>query len=163
MKRITLYNCLCSSSLFLASLIRNIGKFVAKNYFTDHEAANTIHHFKDSLPTFKYTAVIKICKNLSNFPFLSKLYKLITLCWCKEPTANSFQTCLYYIYLLKLCDKSIIILLTNDLTDICREISKVQLILWMVYTCNVKELQMEEDHQWWVIAVDHTSLKSFSR
>ena len=44
-KRITLCNCLCSSSLSsrnFASVIRNIGKFGAKNYFTDHKTANTI-------------------------------------------------------------------------------------------------------------------------
>ena len=29
-------------------------------------------------------------------------------------------------------DKSIIILLTNDLTNICSEISKIWLILWML-------------------------------
>ena len=54
----------------------------------------------------------------------------------KELTLNSFQTCLYCIYLLKLCDKSTIILETNDLTNICNEISEIRLILWMVYTCN---------------------------
>ena len=30
-----------------ASVIRNIGKFGAKNYFTDHRTANAIHGFKD--------------------------------------------------------------------------------------------------------------------
>ena len=43
MKRITLCNCLCSSSsCFSASLIWNIGGLGAKNYFTDHWTANTI-------------------------------------------------------------------------------------------------------------------------
>ena len=32
---------------------------------------------------------------------------------------KSFQTCLYCIYLFKLYDKSVIILLANDLTNIC--------------------------------------------
>ena len=50
-KRITLCNCLYSSSSSrpsprssreFASVIRNIGKFGAKNYFTDHQTANTI-------------------------------------------------------------------------------------------------------------------------
>ena len=36
LKCITLCNCLCSSSCFSASLIRNIGEFGAKNYFTDY-------------------------------------------------------------------------------------------------------------------------------
>ena len=45
-KRITLCNCLCSfSSCFSASLIRNIGEFGAKNYFTDHRTGNTIQLF----------------------------------------------------------------------------------------------------------------------
>ena len=47
MKGIMLYNCLCSSSCFSASLIRNIGESGGKN-FTDHPTANTIHGFRDS-------------------------------------------------------------------------------------------------------------------
>ena len=39
---------------------------------------------------------------------------------------------------------TIIILLTNDLTDLCGEISKIRLVLWMVYTCNVKGLEEVE-------------------
>ena len=48
MKRITLCNCLCSSSPsshFSASLIRNIGEFGTTNYFTDHLTANKIQLF----------------------------------------------------------------------------------------------------------------------
>ena len=53
-KRITLCNCLCSSSCcFSASVIRNIGEFGAKNYFTDHQTANTIHCFRHSVPVLK--------------------------------------------------------------------------------------------------------------
>ena len=56
-KRKTLCNYLCSSfyssSCDSASLIRNIGKFGAKNYFTDHRTANTIHGFRDSVPVLK--------------------------------------------------------------------------------------------------------------
>ena len=48
-KRITLCNCLCSSSYGSASVIRNIVEFGAENYFTDHRRANTIHGFKDSV------------------------------------------------------------------------------------------------------------------
>ena len=45
-KRKTLCNCLCSSSSCdSASLIQNIGEFGAKNYFTDHQTANTIQLF----------------------------------------------------------------------------------------------------------------------
>ena len=57
-KRITLCNCLCSSSPSspsrdFASVIQNIGKFGAKNYFTDHRTANTIYRFRDSVPVLK--------------------------------------------------------------------------------------------------------------
>ena len=51
-KRITLCNCLCSSSpssfpsRAFASVIRNVGKFGAKNYFTDHQTANGIYRFR---------------------------------------------------------------------------------------------------------------------
>ena len=77
------------------------------------------------------------------------------------------------IYLLKLYDKSIIVLLKNVLVNICSEISKIWWILWMVYACSMKGLEeveklgrlvemnvlciVDQDHQWWVIAVDHTS------
>ena len=61
-KRITLCNCLCSSSPsslspFSARAIRNIGEFVAKSYFTDHQRVNTIHCFTYSFP------VLKICNH----------------------------------------------------------------------------------------------------
>ena len=48
------------------------------------------------------------------------------------------------MYLLKLCAKLIIILLTNDLTNICSEISKIRLILWMDSTCKVNRLEEVE-------------------
>ena len=38
---------------FSASVIRNVRKFGAKNYFTDHQTANTIDGFKDSVPVLK--------------------------------------------------------------------------------------------------------------
>ena len=54
MKLITLCKFLCySSSRFPASIIQNIVEFGAKNYFTDHRAANTIHGFRDSVPVLK--------------------------------------------------------------------------------------------------------------
>ena len=54
-KRRTLYTCPCSSSssCFPASVIWNIGEFRAKNYFTDHRTANTIHGFRYSVLVFK--------------------------------------------------------------------------------------------------------------
>ena len=63
--------------------------------------------------------------------YFEQLFILIAVCWCKESTSKSFQTCLSYIYLFKLYDRLIIILLKNNLTN---NISKTQLLLWMVYT-----------------------------
>ena len=48
-KYMMLCNCLCSSSCDFASLIHNIKKFRAKNCLTDHQRANTIHDFRDSV------------------------------------------------------------------------------------------------------------------
>ena len=93
---------------------------------------------------FLYAVVIKVSKNFSNFLFLSKWYRVITVCWCKQTTIDSFQTCLYYLYLVKLYNKWIIILLIKNLTNIYRKISKYRLILWMVYTCIVKLLEEAE-------------------
>ena len=55
-KRIMLWDCLCFySSCFSASIIRNIGEFSAKNYFTDHRTANTmlIQYNRGSVPVLK--------------------------------------------------------------------------------------------------------------
>ena len=176
-KCIMLCNCLCSSSSrHSASIIWNIQKFGAKNYFTDHQTTQYKTVFEIQFWSLKYTAVIRIRKNLSNFPFLSKWYntRQEPVCQCKQPTENSFQSS-NCIYLLKLYDKSVIILLTNVLANICSKISNIWLILWMVYTCNVKgklknwvEMNIlcttDQDHQWWVITVVYipVSLKSFS-
>ena len=47
---LTLCNCLCSSSCFSANAIQNIGEFRAKSCFTDHQRANTINGFINSVP-----------------------------------------------------------------------------------------------------------------
>ena len=47
--------------------------------------------------------------------------------------------CLFSLY-----GKSKIILLTDDLTKICSEISKIRLVLYMVYTCNINGLEEVE-------------------
>ena len=53
-KHIMLCNYLWSSSCcFPASVIWNIGEFGAKNYFTGHQTANTIHGFRDSILVLK--------------------------------------------------------------------------------------------------------------
>ena len=88
LKRITLCDCLCSSSCCFSpsliysifhSLIQNIGEFGAKSYFTDYQTANTIHSFRDSFLVLKIHGCYKLRKNLSNFPFLSKRYNVIIM------------------------------------------------------------------------------------
>ena len=104
-KHITFWNCLCSSSSRdSVNVIRNIGEFGAKNYFTEHRTANKIHGFRYSVSVLKYTAVIRIRKCLSNFPFLSKWWKARTVCRFEQPTSNRFQTfptvCTYSNYMI---------------------------------------------------------------
>ena len=116
------------------------------------------------------TVATRYAKTLSNFSFPSERYKAIKVWRCKQTTAKGFQTCLYCIYLFKLYDMSIIMLLTSDLTNICRKISKIRLILWMAYTRNVKGFKkvtkiwkmnvlciVGQNHQRWAIVVDHSS------
>ena len=97
-KRKLLCNWLCSSSHSssrdFASVTRNIGKFGAKNYFTDHQTANTILVLEIQFQSFKYMTVIRIRKNLSNISLLSNLVAITRReqCWCKQPTLNSFET-----------------------------------------------------------------------
>ena len=125
----------------LSGISRNTG---AKIYFTDHWTADIVHDFRHSVPVLKHMVVIRIRQKLSNFPFISKRYKAITMCRCKQPIWNSFKTLLYCNYLLRLYGKSIIILLANDLTNICSKASKIWLIVWVVYACNEKRLEEVE-------------------
>ena len=48
------------------------------------------------------------------------------------------------MYLIKLYCISIIVLLKNNLTNICSKISKIGMNLWMVYTCNMKSSRKYE-------------------
>ena len=68
-KRITLCNCLCSSSCccFSASIIRYIGEFGPKNYFRDHQTANTIHGFINSVPVYRIYDLLGYAKILATF------------------------------------------------------------------------------------------------
>ena len=103
--------------MFFPGLIWNTGEFGGKKIFYRRMQHTVLEiHFQ----SLKYTAVSRIRKNLSNFPLLSKRYKAITVCWCKQPTSDNFQRCLHCIYVLKFYDKSVIILVTNDLTSICK-------------------------------------------
>ena len=113
-KRITLCNCLCSSSSFSASIIWNIWEFRAKNYFTNHQTANTIHRLEIHFRSLKHTTVVRIRKNLETFHS-----------YASDNKAIQFSNTSDCIFLLKFYDRSIIILLGNVLVNICSEISKI--------------------------------------
>ena len=55
----------------------------------DHRTAITIHDFRDSFPVLKIHGCIRLHRNLSNFPFLSKRYKAITAVQCVGVNVNS--------------------------------------------------------------------------
>ena len=121
MKRITLCNCLCCFFfLFFCQPYPEYRGIRGEQLFLQ-----TIKHLLQytvleiQLRSLKYMVVTRIRKNLENLsiPFVPKRYKAI-VCWCKQTTSNSFQMCLYRIYLLKLYDKSIITLLTNKQNSI---------------------------------------------
>ena len=112
-ERITLCNCLRSSSSSSCSSARNIEEFGAKIILQTIEQLTQYTILEIHFRSLEYTAVIRLRKSLSKFSFLSSRYKAIIVCWCKQPTSNSFQTCLYCIYLLKLSDRLIITFLTN--------------------------------------------------
>ena len=92
----------------------------------------------------KFTVATRMGNNFEQLFIFFKRYKAIAVCWCKQPISNSFQACLYSTYLFKLYCKSFMILPVNDFTNICREIRKIRLILWMAHTCNMKGLEEVE-------------------
>ena len=48
--------------------------------------------------SLKYKAAIRIRKNFATFhSYPSDTYKAIIVGWCKQPSLNSFQTCLYLL------------------------------------------------------------------
>ena len=93
-KCITLCNCLCSSSPSsshdFASVILNIRKFEAKNYFTDHQTGNTIYSFRESFPVFKIHDCYRDTQKFEqpSIPILHAIAsgKVRTVFWCKQPT-----------------------------------------------------------------------------
>ena len=84
--------------LWLCQCYRNIDKFGAKNYFTDHRTANTMYPFRDLFPILKihdcYWDTQKFeqpsIPDLHSYPTDS--YKARTVCWCNQSTSNSFET-----------------------------------------------------------------------
>ena len=99
-KCIMLCNYLCSSSPssshYFASIILNIEKFEAKNYFTDHQTGNAIYSFRDSVLVLKIHDCYRVTQKFEqpSIPILQAIasYKVRVACWCKQPTSNSFET-----------------------------------------------------------------------
>ena len=122
-----------SFSLF-SNVIRNIVKFGTKKYFTDHRTANLIYGFRDSVPVLKiHDYYYDTQKFEQHFIPIQAIATRREQCRCKQPTSNNFETLkTVAIHLLKLYNKSIIILLKKVLANICSQISKIRLILWMV-------------------------------
>ena len=75
----TFFSCLYSSSCGSSSLIRNIGEFGAKNILQTIEQLMQYMILEIQSWSLKYMFVIKIRKNLCNFPLLSKRYKAMTV------------------------------------------------------------------------------------
>ena len=82
-----------TSCCFCGSTLRNIGKLRAKSYFADHERANTIHGFTDSVPILK---IYNCYQDMQTFEQLSISTQAITrqeqcVDAAKQPTSNNFQ------------------------------------------------------------------------
>ena len=93
-KRITLCNCLCSSSscCFPASVIRILGNSEQKNSLQTIEQLMQYTVLEIQFRSVKHTTVLRIRKNLETFHSYPSDNKARTVCWCKQPTSNSFQT-----------------------------------------------------------------------
>ena len=95
--RETICNCLCSSSpssCFSAMLIRSIGEFGAKNYFTDHRTANAMHSFRDSVPLLKMHGFYQDAQKFEQLSIPIQVpsdTRRFTVCWYKQATSNVFK------------------------------------------------------------------------
>ena len=95
----------------------------------------------------KVWLLVGYAKIASNYSFPFKRYKTITVCRCTDKPLPK-KTCLYCIYLFKLYDIMTILMLKNNLTNICSEISKIRFILWLASTCNVKGKGSRKLERW---------------
>ena len=130
-KRITLCNCLCSSSPSSRSRSSR-----ALSGISENSEQKTILQTTEQLIQFtvlnihfrslEYMAVIRICKNLSNIPFHTSKRQLQGK--NSVDVNNQLQTVLKHLklYILtQIVDKSIIILLRKFLANIYSQISKI--------------------------------------
>ena len=95
---------------------------------------NTIHSFRDSILVCKIqdSMIRKNFQHFHSFPSSdASNYNEYTR-W-KQPTSKCFEKYLALNYLFKLHSILSILLLKNNLTNICCEINKIEKNLWMVY------------------------------
>ena len=118
---------------------------VCKNNFSDHGTPDTIHRFRDSVLVCKMHDCYRTQKFRALHFFPSRDAKDCNAIHLKS---NHFKMLLNisYIYLFKLYSISIILLLKNNLTNICSKISKIEMNLWMVW----KALESTRDERRWM-------------
>ena len=114
---------------------------VCKTIFTDHHILDTIRGFRDSVLVCKmkdcYITISTNFAYFNSFPSSDASDCMVRL-YENKPLQNAFKRIQHYIYLLKLYSISIILLLKNNLTNICSKISKIRMNLWLVCTWNMK-------------------------
>ena len=93
----TFCNCLCSSSSNSTGLIRNIGKFGAKNYFIDYRTANTVQLFVSMKEIFFGSILYQNKAQQRRMPqrLLDKQSHLF-ICISLKQTSSSGQKPLYF-------------------------------------------------------------------
>ena len=144
LKSKTLYICRFSPSSSSPRLLWNIGEFGAKEYFADHHTSNTIHGFRDTALVCKmHDCYCRIRKNFEQHSIPSHWSDALD---AKKPLQNVFKRIYHYIYLFKLCSISIILLLKNN--QHLKRKKWLELNLWMVYTCNMKNSGKYETRRW---------------
>lgn len=82
-------------SSFSPRLLRNIGAFWAKKYFTDDHNPNTIHGFRNSFPVHKM-------QRRNNIPFQFKRCKRSLWVHENKPFQKPFKRILHHMHLFKL-------------------------------------------------------------
>ena len=95
------------------------------------------------LRSVKCLAVTRMCNDLEKRFISIKRGKWLQCLNANKPLQEGFKHIYYNSYLFKCNDISIMLLLTDNLTNICGEIGKIRINLWIIYTdtCNVKELE----------------------
>ena len=113
---------------------------IGKTNFTDHRTPYTINDVKDSVLVCKmhdcYCTIRKHFEHFHSFssgPHHQAMQSIAMVrLYENKPLQNTFKCIQHYIYLFKLYRISIIVLLKNNLPNICSKISKIGMNLWMV-------------------------------